>query len=134
MDVVDSNNKLLARTFLSSHEHKFLVHTPPEFPIQVGFNRALKGKKFPPHFHRGESSFRHEVLLVLEGRVRVDVFDESAQKVSSVTLGPGEAIILTCGQGISILEDALIFEVKQGPYPGPGKDKQFINESFLNKE
>jgi len=123
MDVKDSEGKLIARTFSAPKDPGFFVPSPDEFILQPGFNRMLKGRECPAHTHMGG---RHEVLLVLEGRIHVDVFDNDSNKASSFDLGPGQAVLLTAGHGVTALEDCLLFEVKQGPYPGPEKDKKFI--------
>lgn len=125
MDVTGPKGKLLARTFTPPKGLGFFVHIPNEFILQPGFNRLAKGRECPPHFHTPKGG-RHEVILVLEGRIRVDVFGDDSKKASCFDMGPGEAVLLTAGHGIVVLEDSLLFEVKQGPYPGPEKDKKFI--------
>lgn len=68
-----------------------------------------------------------EMLLVLRGRVRVILYDEGAP-VEELVLSSGEGIVMKCGHEVTILEDSQILEVKEGPYPGPDRDKIWLKE------
>jgi quercetin dioxygenase-like cupin family protein len=103
--------------------------TPGEFSQQVGILIHKKGKTVKRHRHklvRREILRTKEVLVVLEGKMRVDVYNNRAQKLKTVILNSGDAIILARGgHGVKILEDSKIIEVKQGPYAGYN-DKKFF--------
>lgn len=103
--------------------------TPPEWPQQLGLLIYEKGKKIPPHKHRclkRETDTFTEVLILLGGKIKIDLFDSRNLLVQTVVLEPGEAILFASGgHAVEILEDAKILEVKQGPYLGQ-EEKEFF--------
>jgi hypothetical protein len=71
-----------------------------------------------------------EVLVIQEGKVRLDLFSHSREYVASVTLDKGDLVLLSeGGHGIEVLEEARIIEVKQGPF-AEGKDKTRFEPTF----
>jgi hypothetical protein len=68
------------------------------------------------------------MLFVLQGKVRATVFSEDREPVEVVELGQGDAmVLLRGGHGYEILMDGTkVIEVKNGPYPGPEKDRERI--------
>lgn len=64
-----------------------------------------------------------EVLIILEGRLRVDFYDTTDTYLVSDALSAGNAVILHAGgHGFEVLEDCKLYEVKQGPF-SPSVDK-----------
>ena len=102
--------------------------TPGEFSQQLGLLAHPKGKVVERHRHklvRREIFRTQEVLVVLDGRIRVDLFTEEGAPIKSVRLKAGDAILLARGgHKVVVLEDSRIIEVKQGPYAG-FEDKEF---------
>ena len=88
-----------------------------------------KGRVVKRHRHKlvKREIFRtQEVLVLLEGKIRVELFDNDGAKLKTVILKPGDSILLVQGgHKVTILEDAKIIEVKQGPYAG-FDDKEFF--------
>jgi quercetin dioxygenase-like cupin family protein len=88
-----------------------------------------KGKRVDKHKHKlvkREILITQEVLVLLEGKMRVDLYNDEAQKLKSIVMGAGDSILLARGgHAIEILEDSKIVEVKQGPYAG-FDDKEFF--------
>lgn len=103
--------------------------TPQDFSQQLALLVHEKGKIIKPHKHKiikREISLTQEVLIVLEGRMKVDIYDEKAKKIKSIIIAEGDTILLSHGaHAIEILEKSRIIEVKQGPYAGVD-DKEFI--------
>lgn len=103
--------------------------TPPEWPQQLGMLVYEKGKRIRPHKHRfylRETETFAEVLILVAGRIKVDLFDANNIQVQSVILEVGDSILFASGgHAVEILEDAKILEVKQGPYIGR-EEKEFI--------
>ncbi len=94
--------------------------TPPSFSQQVAFIRHPKGKKIPPHVHNliyRQVIHTQEVLIIRNGRVKIDLYSSQKEFIISRTLETGDVILL-CGGGHSLemLEDSAMIEVKQGPY------------------
>jgi cupin fold WbuC family metalloprotein len=117
---------VLRREFTNSGPNFF---TPGEFSQQLGMLIHPKGKIVKRHRHKlvKREIFRtQEVLVLLEGKIRVELFDDEGDKLKTLILKPGDAILLAQGgHKVKVLEDAKIIEVKQGPYAG-FDDKEFF--------
>ena len=51
--------------------------------------------------------------------------DTTSSTVTTRVLGAGDIVIaVNGGHGFRVLEDLVLLEVKQGPYPGGGADKE----------
>lgn len=108
-----------------------VFYSAPEDLLQVGLMRHAAGHAVPAHTHapvRRETVGTAEVLLVLEGMVRVDVYRAGrlgGEEVRRVRLGEQDAVILYPGSvhAVCWLTPAKVFEVKSGPYAGAGPDK-----------
>ncbi len=96
--------------------------TPPEFKQQVGYIVHPAGDEIPAHTHREIQ--RHmvgtsEVLVVLQGRCEIDIYDEQRNLVCTSELRPGDVMLMVGGgHGFRMLEHTVFLEVKQGPYLG----------------
>jgi cupin fold WbuC family metalloprotein len=103
--------------------------TPLDFSQQLGLLVHEKGKIIKAHKHKHikrEIFLTQEVLVVLEGKVKIDLYNEKHQKIKSIIITPGDTILLASGaHSIEIMKDSKIIEVKQGPYAGVD-DKEFI--------
>jgi cupin fold WbuC family metalloprotein len=117
---------VLRREYTNSGPNFF---TPGEFSQQLGMLIHPKGKIVKRHRHKlvKREIFRtQEVLVLLEGKIRVELFDDEGDKLKTLILKPGDAILLAQGgHKVKVLEDAKIIEVKQGPYAG-FDDKEFF--------
>ena len=104
-------------------------YTPDEFSQQLGLLVHEKGKVVKPHKHnlvKREIVQTQEVLILQEGKMKVDLYNDSFQKIKTVILTAGDIILLASGgHGIEILENSRIIEVKQGPYAG-FDDKEYL--------
>lgn len=130
LEKVSAGDEILAlvvRSGFSSPGPNFF--TPPEWPQQLGLLVYERGKKIPPHKHKSlkrETETFTEVLVLLAGRLKVDLFDSENKLIRTVILEPGDSILFVSGgHGVEILEDAKILEVKQGPYIGQ-EEKEFF--------
>ncbi len=103
--------------------------TPPDWPQQLGMLVYEKGKKIAPHKHRSckrETETFTEVLILVAGRIKIDLFDPENRLAESVILEPGDSILFAAGgHAVEVLENARILEVKQGPYIGQ-EEKEFL--------
>ena len=103
--------------------------TPHECNLQVGQVVYPAGGQISRHMHLPVE--RHlvetsEVLVVQRGRCEVDVYDEDRQLVATRELGVGDILIaVRGGHGFRVLEDTVLLEVKQGPYPGVAEKERF---------
>lgn len=132
VEKVENYGKLIAMIFRSNikvESVKFL--TGVESPFQIGIHDRKRGVNLPPHTHRIDKPIHiksiQEILYVVDGKVRVTLLTEKGKRITNKTLSKGDSILLVSGgHGVDFLEDARIFEVKQGPYPGPSKAKSFF--------
>lgn len=102
-------------------------------PFQIGEHRRPKGTKLPPHIHIIEKplviSTIQEVLVVQEGKIRVTLYTKEGTVIQKNILSAGDSMLLMDhGHGVDFLEDAKIFEVKQGPYPGTRHAKIYLSK------
>jgi len=117
----------IARAQLNPEQTTFL--TPPEFNLQVGYIVYPEGHRIPRHVHRPLE--RHilgtsEVLLVKKGRCEVDIYNDERELVATRELREGDILIMVNGgHGFRMLEDTVLLEVKQGPYPGEEEKERF---------
>lgn len=103
--------------------------TPDEANQQVGYVVHPAGASVRRHYHLplertivGTS----EVLIVRQGRCRLDVYDDDQQPVESLELHQGDVMVMVGGgHGFEMLEDTVLIEVKQGPYLGVDEKKYF---------
>jgi hypothetical protein len=105
--------------------------TPGEFSQQLAYMKHPKGKIIVHHLHNPISrqiEDTQEVLFVKQGTVRVDLFDAQKQHFGSRMLSAGDVILLSSGgHGFEVMEDAVLIEVKQGPYLGEHEKTRFAH-------
>ena len=70
-----------------------------------------------------------EAWVVIKGKVEVSYFNELGHLIRKEILEEGDvSITLHGGHTYTILEDALVYEFKTGPYTGQKNDKVFLKE------
>jgi hypothetical protein len=101
--------------------------------LQLGVITANAGVSFRPHVHL-ERTVQHENFraqeswVVVRGLVEVTFFDDHGAVLSNRVLRQGDlSVSFKGGHGYSILEDALVYEFKTGPYLGQESDKRFLD-------
>lgn len=103
--------------------------TPDALNFQAGFVVYGAGKEIPRHEHKPIQrtiTGTSEVIIVREGRCEVDIYDAQRERVATRELGPGDLLLLLGGgHGFRLLEDTVLFEVKQGPYTGLDEKERF---------
>ncbi len=103
--------------------------TPGEFSQQLGMLVHAKGKVVDRHRHRPvrrEILRTQEVLVVLSGTIKIQIYNDEGSLLRTVVLKEGDSILLaTGGHRVEILKKAKILEVKQGPYAG-FEDKEYF--------
>ena len=120
---IEFNNKLLSVIIRSNYQKDGIeFFTPGHFSQQLGYMSHPQGFIIKPHVHNPvirEVQYTKEVLVIKKGIVRVDFYDDQKNYIESSLLYQGDVILLAHGgHGFEILEDAVIIEVKQGPYAG----------------
>jgi quercetin dioxygenase-like cupin family protein len=101
--------------------------TPHDAAMQVGLVTHAAGHTITRHRHPARASHQGpmvEVLVVRRGRCEVQLYNDSGEPVATRELLGGDSIVMIGGgHGFRMLEDTVLFEVKQGPFPGP-RDKE----------
>lgn len=60
------------------------------------------------------------------GRCIVEIFTGAHDLIASSELRPGALVMLFAGgHGFRVLEDTVLLEIKQGPYPGVAEKERF---------
>jgi hypothetical protein len=99
-----------------------IFFTKDDVPQQIGFLPHKKGRVIIPHIHnelKREVLLTNEVLLVKKGTVKVNFYCGEQKFIGSEIIKKGDVIhLMKLGHGFEILEDAILIEVKQGPYLG----------------
>lgn len=129
MQEIRLGEQILAKKYSIDEERdEFNFFTEPNDGLQIGMFRYGKNKVIQNHIHNIFSrSFNKtcEMLFVLNGRLRADIFSDEKELVQSIEVNKNEFIILlNGGHGFETLdENTIIFEAKNGPYFGVEKDK-----------
>jgi hypothetical protein len=103
--------------------------TPHDCTLQVGHVVYPAGGEIPRHVHLPIE--RHlvgstEVLLLQQGRCEVDVYTDDRRMVVTREMHVGDILIaVSGGHGFRVLEDTVLLEIKQGPYPGGAEKARF---------
>ncbi len=104
-------------------------YTPPEATLQVGHIVYLAGGEITRHVHlpvERRIDTTGEVLVVQDGACEVDIFTDDRQLVATRVLRAGDVMVVVGGgHGFRLLEDTVLLEVKQGPYPGTAEKERF---------
>lgn len=103
--------------------------TPDSYSQQLAYMRHPQGKSIMPHRHnivKREVSYTQEVLIIKQGKLRVDFYNDAQEYLESHILKKGDVILLIKGgHGFEMLEEVEMIEVKQGPYVGDSDKTRF---------
>lgn len=124
IEKVAHGGKLFAIILRSGFEKEGVnFFTPGDNPLQLGLLKHKRGTKIRPHIHK----HAQEVLHMQRGKIEVVFYSKKGEKIKNVILNAGDTILLLGGgHGFNIQEDSKIVEVKQGPYLGVEKDKEYF--------
>lgn len=113
--------------YMQTSEKVFFTRT--EDILQVGSLFFPQGSKVQPHIHklRQVSRAPMEVVIVLRGVANCEIYDEEKNLIDTCQIRKGDIVIQhSGGHGFTFLEDAILLEVKNGPYYGKDSDKVMI--------
>lgn len=103
--------------------------TSDDSNFQAGFVVYPEGGQVQPHLHLPVTRRvvgTSELLMVRSGRSIVEIYADDRRLVASRELLPGDAVLsVGGGHGFRMLEDTVLFEIKQGPYGGPAEKERF---------
>jgi len=97
--------------------------------IQVGTWSYNKGRSLAAHNHNivdRTINRTNEIVIVLSGKLKIDIYDESDNKIDEMTAEKNDLLIMmNGGHGYHILKDnTKVIEIKNGPYLGAEKDRR----------
>lgn len=94
--------------------------TDPRQPLQVLTHKRRAGKYTKAHAHAPKKRITQrlqECLVVLKGKIKVDLYDSKNKFFKSIYVSSGEAVIfMGGGHAVHILENTELIEVKNGPF------------------
>ncbi len=130
VETIHHEGKIIAhivRSTRSARQTEFI--TNPQDKQQVGFIVYPRGGIIARHVHRPyvrQVVGMSEVLLVRQGRMEADFYDEDRQFLERRVLEQGDLLVLVSGgHGFRCMEDTVLLEIKQGPYIGPDEKERF---------
>ena len=130
MNIKDKSGNLLATVIKYSEitEGKnFITENDSEF--QVASFDLEEGTVIEKHYHPEQIrkvSKTTEVLVILEGQMEVEIYDNNLDFITNVILEKGDTItLIDGGHGITLNKDTKFVEVKQGPYQESIDKKRF---------
>ena len=122
IEKIYNKKKLYALIVRSSYKKKSGVNffTDKSATQQFGYMNHKKNHIILPHRHNMRVSkilFTTEVIIIMEGILRVDFYDPKEKYLFSKKLYANDLIMLSNGgHGFKVLKDVKMIEVKQGPY------------------
>ena len=128
--IYDKKNNPLALVIRRNYFPKtvnFITRETDNLQIATMKDRSNQSSK--PHSHRSISrkiKGTTEVLIVVKGRIEVQIFDFESNFVESVFLKKMDMVyLISGGHSVQFRRNSRIYEIKQGPYLGK-KDKYFL--------
>jgi len=101
----------------------------PDLNQQIGIMSHPAGHIIKRHIHKPvkrEISGTSEAILIVEGIVEAEIYDNERNPIKNTVLKKGDIIFLISGgHGFTVSKDAVMFEVKQGPYLGMDDKERF---------
>ncbi|MSU55771.1 MAG: hypothetical protein EXS51_00465 [Candidatus Taylorbacteria bacterium] len=125
------DNIFLGKKLVAIHVKRFKdgTHgvTDPKQALQLLTQKRAKGHIVVPHLHLPKervTKVLQEGLIVISGKLRIDLYDAKKQCFRSFLVKSGEAaVLLGVAHAVHFLEETLLYEFKNGPYLD---DKKFL--------
>lgn len=119
MEKILHNNELVAIR-IKKLKKGITSPTNPTEALQVVTHKRLQNEYTKPHMHAQKKRITkklQECLVVVKGKIKVDLYSKSKKYFKSIYLLSGETIIfISGGHGVRILQDSEIIEIKNGPF------------------
>jgi len=127
IEKITHSESLIALIIYNNYDQEGIKYFSPwEHPLQLGFMKRPAGYKVDAHIHnpvKKVASVTQEVLFIKKGRVRIDFYASDRSFLESRKLSAGDVVLLASGgHGLEVMEEAVIVEVKNGPFV-EGADK-----------
>lgn len=122
IEIISHKKKILAKIIRSSFIKKKGINffTENKLSQQVAYMHHPKNHIIQPHLHKNRKKIiydTNEVLIMIDGLMRVDFYDNKKMLLKSKLIKKNDIIILLSGgHGFKIFKKTKFIEVKQGPY------------------
>ena len=130
MNINDNLGNLLATVIRLediSEGKNFITDNASEFQL-ASFNLE-KDTVIEKHYHPEQERLVYrtsEVLVVIDGEMEVQIYDNNLDHVTNILLKSGDTIaLIDGGHGITFNTNTKFVEVKQGPYDESTDKKRF---------
>lgn len=102
----------------------------PDQTLQSTCKKLSAGSSFRQHSHLPllrQTLMTQEAWIVISGRVLVTLTDINDAPLAECELGAGDCLVtFRGGHGMAVLEDTVLYELKNGPYYGQRADKRWV--------
>lgn len=119
MEKIIYNNTLIAIRFKEFKDGAIPLTDPLE-PLQLLVHKRPKGKHTPAHTHLPKKRVTEklqECLVVIKGKIRIDLYGPDKKNFKYIFLSAGEVIILmNGGHSVHLVKESEIIEIKNGPF------------------
>ena len=128
---ITHKKKILAIIIRSTYQKKKDVNffTKKNLIQQVAYMNHAKNHLIQPHTHKKivrKISGTSEVLIILDGKLRVDFYSKKKSFVKSKVINKNDIIILlNGGHGFKVIKNCKFIEIKQGPFISSKDKKRF---------
>lgn len=121
MKIKDKEGNLIAIHIDLNNTNEFKnFYTEDSADLQFGVFNLPKNETILKHYHPEQNRLiktTTEVLIVLSGKMKVSLYDNSLKFIEYIILESGSVLITFIGgHGIEVLEESKMIEIKQGPY------------------
>ena len=127
--ISDNNNVLAYLVHNNENPEKTTFITTPDLNFQAGFVIYPDGSEIPRHSHHPVHRIiqgTSEVIFVRDGSCTVDIYNNNKELIASRPMEKGDIVMFfSGGHGFRITKKTVLFEIKQGPYPGTDEKVRF---------
>tara|TARA_B100000902_G_C27225921_1_gene872180 strand:+ start:97 stop:495 length:399 start_codon:yes stop_codon:yes gene_type:complete len=119
---ITHKKKILAIIIRSTYRKKKGINffTKKNLIQQVAYMNHAKNHLIHPHTHKKivrKISGTSEVLIILNGKLRVDFYSQKKNFVKSKVINKNDILILlNGGHGFKMIKNCKFIEIKQGPF------------------
>ena len=130
MEIFDKKNNLIAIIhFATDFKEGKNFYTKEDADFQFGSFSLKAGENIDYHIHNFQERNINKTsqgIVVISGKMNIELFDESKELLFEQDLNTGDAILIfQGGHGIKMIDDCKFLEFKQGPYDEK-KDKKYF--------
>ena len=128
------NSSLILASYFNSSEvtYERVSLTNDDDLLQVGAIRFSQDFRIQAHKHlpieRKSIQVTQELWILIKGTMTVEIYDLDNSLVKILQINAGDMVLYKNG-GHSLVtknKDCILYEIKNGPYFGSNKDKQYI--------